>query len=546
MIELRAVTYHYPNALRPALDKVDLTINPAEFILLTGHSGSGKSTLLRAINGLVPHFSGGSISGEVLVNGVSVISAGPRALSRTAGFVNQNPENQSLLEVVEEEIAFPLEQAAVPEAEMQVRVTAVMELLDLLHLRDRTLATLSGGERQRAAIATALALQPQVLLLDEPTSQLDPDAAVEVLEALAQLNEALGLTIIIAEHRLERVIGYVGRVLLMADGRIQHDGTPRQLAAQLPHRPPLIEVGHALKWQPLPLTLPTAEPLAAAAVADLPLPSHRPTPEQSADAQIVLEVCDLAYAYGKREVLSGVNLRLYQGQALVVMGHNGSGKSTLLKNIVGLLTPAKGQVLLHGRSTAGQKTAVLARHVGMLPQNPDDLLFADTVTDELEVTLHNHGIAVPLESVPELLTRLGLAEVAAAYPRDLSSGQRQRVALGAVTVTRPGLILLDEPTRGLDGRFKQKMLDIWRGWLADGLSLLVVTHDVELAAQIADWIIVLDHGHVQSAGPPHQVLDGSSPFVTETARLFPGRGWLTPVEALQGLHYSATSKLSIS
>jgi energy-coupling factor transport system ATP-binding protein len=281
-------------------------------------------------------------------------------------------------------------------------------------------------------------------------------------------------------------------------------------------------------------------------VADLPLPSHRPTPEQSADAQIVLEVCDLTYAYGKREVLSGVNLKLHQGQALVVMGHNGSGKSTLLKNIVGLLTPAKGQVLLHGRSTAGQKTAVLARHVGMLPQNPDDLLFADTVTDELEVTLHNHGIAVPLESVPELLARLGLAEVATAYPRDLSSGQRQRVALGAVTVTRPGLILLDEPTRGLDGRFKQKMLDIWRGWLADGLSLLVVTHDVELAAQIADWIIVLDHGHVQSAGPPHQVLDGSSPFVTETARLFPGRGWLTPVEALQGLHYSATSKLSTS
>ena len=258
------------------------------------------------------------------------------------------------------------------------------------------------------------------------------------------------------------------------------------------------------------------------------------------DTPLVLEVRDLSYAYGKREVLSNVDFVLHQGQALVVMGHNGSGKSTLLKNIMGLLTPAKGQVLLHGLTTAGQKTAVLARQAGMLPQNPDDLLFADTVTEELAVTLHNHGIAAPPEPVPDLLARLGLSEVADAYPRDLSSGQRQRVALGAVTVTRPGIILLDEPTRGLDGRFKQKMLEIWRGWLADGLSLLVVTHDVELAAQIADWTIVLDHGRVQAAGPPHRVLDGSSPFVTETARLFPGRGWLTPAEALQELKQSAT------
>lgn len=528
LIDLHNVTYFYPNAARPALECVDLQVGAGEFVLLTGHSGSGKSTLLRAINGLVPHFSGGKVSGDVWVGGTAVIPTGPQALSRVVGFVNQNPENQSLLERVEEEIAFPLEQAAVPRQEMQQRVTDVMALLELQSLRARTLSTLSGGERQRVAIATALALQPQVLLLDEPTSQLDPDAAQEVLHALVRLNDILGLTILIAEHRLERVIEYVPRTILMADGRITADGATRLLAARLPHQPPLLQVGLALGWQPLPLTHKEARPFAAS----LPPQPAAPPVDRKSQAPAVLEARDLSYAYGKNKVLQGVNLTLREGEIVMLMGRNGSGKSTLLRAIMGLLRPDSGEVWLRGASTKGEKTAVLARQIGMLPQNPDDLLFADSVADELAITLRNHGRSGAAQ-IPELLEQLGITELDGAYPRDLSSGQRQRVALGAVTVTKPSVLLLDEPTRGLDGVFKDKMLAIWRAWVREGMSMLVVTHDVELAAQAADRVLILAAGRVIADGPPAVVLAGSSPFASDVARLFPDRGWLTVEDVLK-------------
>lgn len=525
MINLQAVTYHYPNADRPALDDVTLQISPGEFVLVAGHSGSGKSTLLRVINGLVPHFSGGRIAGSVLVANTAVVTAGPQALSRKVGFVNQNPENQALLERVEEEIAFPLEQAALPRDEMQVRVTAVMDLLELLPLRNRVLSTLSGGERQRVAIATALALQPQVLLLDEPTSQLDPDAAQEVLQALARLNDALGLTVLIAEHRLERVIAYARRTILVEEGRIVADGPTRALAANLPHPPPLVQVGSALGWQPLPLSLEEA----GQAAAVLPRPRGAAHPSPPAPRPAVLLVENLHYAYGREEALRGVDLEVGKGEIVVIMGRNGSGKSTLLRSIMGLLQPARGDVRLHGQSTRGVKTAVLAQKMGMLPQNPDDLLFADSVADELAVTLQNHGIEDSARVMP-FLAQLGLDHLAGAYPRDLSSGQRQRVALGAVAVTAPDVILLDEPTRGLDGVFKEKMVELWREWVRQGTSLLVVTHDVELAAQVADRVLILAAGRVVAAGSPHQVLRGAPPFATTVAQLFPEEQWLTPAD----------------
>ncbi len=540
LIELRGVTYAYPNQAAHALVAVDLAVDSGEFILLAGHSGSGKSTLLRALNGLVPHFTGGTISGTVQVAATSVLTAGPRALSRTVGFVSQNPENQSLLEVVEEEIAFPLEQAAIPSPEMRVRVATVLELLELTPLRSRALATLSGGERQRVAIATALALQPQVLLLDEPTSQLDPESAAEVLDALARLNDHLGLTILIAEHRLERIIGYVDRTILLEDGRIVRDGPTRELAPDLPYRPPLIEIGHALDWQPLPLTIEAAR-IFAAECAEIAVPAPAPAPRTSSAP--VLELRELTFAYSGKTALSRVNLELHQGELLVVLGRNGSGKSTLLKCIMALLTPQEGEIFLHGFSTLGRTTSSLAAEIAMLPQNPDDLLFAESVAEELQITLRNHGLFDSPAS-DDLLARLGLSTVAGAYPRDLSAGQRQRVALGAVAVTMPRIMLLDEPTRGLDGGFKQQMLHLWRDWLSTGVSLLVVTHDVELAAQIADRVVILAQGQVAAVGAPHHLLGASSPFASEIARLFPAYDWLTAAEARRGLaHHSDLHKI---
>jgi energy-coupling factor transport system ATP-binding protein len=538
MIDINHLTYTYPGAAGPALRDVTLRAQAGEFILLAGPSGAGKSTLLRCLNGLTPHFSGGHVAGRIEVGGLNVLAAGPRALSRVVGFVFQDPENQAVLDNVEAEVAFGLENAAVPPAEMRLRVDEVVNLLDLAHLRHRPLVTLSGGERQRVAIATALVLRPRILAVDEPTSQLDPQSAEEVLQALVRLNQDLGLTIVLVEHRLERVLRHSDRLVYLEQGQIVADGPVRRALAQIPRplAPPLTSLGMALAWEPLPLTIKEGLPFAREAangqvangkVAAEPVPaSHR------TDAPI-LEVRDLHFGYGRRPVLRGVSLDIRPGEAAILMGRNGSGKSTLLKCLVGLLRPAAGEVRLHGRATARQSVAEVCRQVAYLPQNPDDLLFAETVADELATTLRNHGLGASwANEQASLLAQLGLTEVAQTYPRDLSVGQRQRVALGAVCVTRPSLMFLDEPTRGLDYQAKRSLVELWRQWQARGGALLLVTHDVEFAAQIADRVLILSEGEIIADGPAADVLDASPLFAPQMARLFPGRGWLTVEEAL--------------
>jgi energy-coupling factor transport system ATP-binding protein len=255
MIEINNLTYTYPQSQQPALRDVTWRAMAGDFVLLAGASGSGKSTLLRCLNGLVPHFSGGVVGGEIKVNGIDVLAAGPGTLSHHVGFVQQNPEMQAVVEQVEAEIAFGLENQAVPPQAMRIQVEEVLELLELSALRERPLSTLSGGERQRVAIASALALRPPLLVLDEPTSQLDPQSAEEVLRALVRLNEDLGLTIVLAEHRLERILPYVDHVLYLEDGHIIVDAPTREAVTQMPQLPPVAALGRKLGWQPLPLTV---------------------------------------------------------------------------------------------------------------------------------------------------------------------------------------------------------------------------------------------------------------------------------------------------
>ena len=547
MIAINSLNYTYPQGTQPALQDICLKISRGDFVLLAGSSGSGKSTLLRCVNGLTPHFSGGSIKGEVQVNGLDVIALGPQALSAHIGFVQQSPESQAVLDKVEPEIAFALENAAIPAQEMRVRVEETLDLLDLAPLRTRSINTLSGGERQRVAIAAALALRPEILLLDEPTSQLDPQSAEDVLRALVRLNEDLGLTIILAEHRLERVLRYVDHLIYLENGRILTMGDVRHVIDQVPQLPPLVRVGRALDWQPLPFTVKEGRRFARVALdnkislsaASLAANGGRASAYQAVNAEKngadnLLETHDLSFAYNGSNVLTGVDIHVASGEAVAVMGRNGSGKSTLLKCITGLLTDKKGTIKVNGRSTAGLGVAEIAREVGYLPQNPDDLLFAESVTEELTITLRNHNL-LRQNGVGDMLTELDLAPVAQAYPRDLSVGQRQRVALGAVTITRPPLLLLDEPTRGLDYDAKQKLVSIWRRWLAEGMGLLLVTHDVELAAQIADRVFILSQGEIIASGETAVVLGTSPLFAPQIARLFPDTGWLTVEDALAGL-----------
>jgi len=547
VIAIRHLTYTYPQRSVPALHDVSWDVADGEFVLLAGPSGSGKSTLLRCLNGLVPHFSGGTVAGQVTVAGIDAVAVGPRVLSRHVGFVAQDPEAQAVLDRVEGEIAFALENAAVPPVEMRLRVEEVLDLLDLTPLRDRPLHTLSGGERQRLAIAAALALRPRVLVLDEPTSQLDPQSAEDVLRALVRLNEDLGLTIVLAEHRLERIVRYADRLTYLDGGRVVADGPVRETLPGLPVAPPLAQLAGALGWRPAPLTVKEARPFVATSpligaglrpaptsalsVADVAPPSAPLPPSMPP----VLEVSDLRYSYNGHQTLRDVSLSVAPGEAVALVGRNGAGKSTLLKCITGLLRGQAGEVRVNGRPTRGRDVADICREIGYLPQNADDLLFADTVADEVRATLRNHGLPQTPAEVAERLAWLGLGEVAEVYPRDLSVGQRQRVALAAVTATRPRLLLLDEPTRGLDRLAKEALAALWRGWLAEGAALLLVTHDVELAATIATRTVMLSQGEVIAAGPTREVLTGAPQFAPQMARLFPGRGWLTVGDVLAAI-----------
>ncbi len=440
----------------------------------------------------------------------------------------QTPEAQAVLDTVEADIAFGLENAAIPAAEMAVRVDEVMELLGLTALRDRKLSTLSGGERQRVAIASALALRPQILALDEPTSQLDPQAAADLLGALVRLNKDLGLTVVLVEHRLERVLPYVDRVIWMENGRLLLDAPPREAMSISPQAPPLQQLGRRLGWSPLPLSVREARGKYGAALAGV----RRRNQVQPAlkVGRTLLKVDGLTFGYDA-PLLRDVSFTVGAGEAVALLGRNGSGKSTLLRCLIGLLKAEKGIVEVNGRLTTNLETADICREAAYLPQNPDDLLFADSVVDELHITLQNHGLAAG-DLIERTLDGLGLTTMAAAYPRDLSVGQRQRVALAAITVTRPPLLLLDEPTRGLDYAAKQQLVTIWRRWLANGMGLLLVTHDVELAALIADRTLILDDGVIVAEGKTAVVLSNAPDFAPQMVRLLPNQGILTVEEIM--------------
>ena len=572
MITITDLSYTYPGGARPALDRLSLQIQSGEFVLLAGKSGSGKSTLLRALCGLVPHFSGGTIAGSIEVDGRRPIVDGPGDLGYAVGFVFQNPESQAVVDHVESEVAFGLENAAVPPSEMRVRVEEVLQLLELAPLRDRSLKTLSGGERQRVAIAAALALRPRVLALDEPTSQLDPQSAADVLAALVRLNEDLGLTIVLAEHRLERILRYVERAVVLDRGRVAADGYAPGIVEHMPQLPPLAELGRRLSWKPLPITVKEGLRFARrvtrdggngspgdhrhagnvsvghAVSQDRYHPDYHGTRQAATRAgarsviqeKPVLEARDIRFAYNGKPVLRGIDMRVHPGEAVVLMGRNGSGKTTLLRCLIGLLRATSGDVSIAGQSIQGRRVADICRDVAYLPQVSDDLLYSETVHDELAATLRNHRLNSEDGAIQDMLDQLSLQEVASAYPRDLSVGQRQRVALGAVAVTRPRLLMLDEPTRGLDYGAKHDLVSLWRRLKVAGPGMLMVTHDVELAAQVADRVLIMSEGELIADGPAAEVLGASPLFAPQIARLFPGRGWLTVEDALAGIRQSSS------
>ena len=561
MIEFDRVSYTYPGSARPAIADLSLKVEEGAFVLVAGPSGSGKSTLLRCINGLVPHFHGGTWQGCVRVAGRDTREHEPRALSDVVGFVFQDPEAQMVVEIVEDELVFGMENLHLDPRLMRRRVEEVLDQLEIAHLRRRRLATLSGGERQRVAIAAVLTTQPRVLVLDEPTSQLDPHTAEEVLTALQKLNADLGLTIVLSEHRLERVVQYVDRIIFCRrDDRERSEvvvGTPGEVLATAPFAPPLVEVGRALEWEPLPLTIKAARgfavalalPPAAPTLGDEPR-AERPTwwKRRAATPQAppTLAVAGLNVTLDAREVLRGVDLAAQAGEILAVMGRNGSGKTTLLRTVMGLVHPDSGTVELDGRDLSGLPAEERGRLIGYVTQDPRALLFQPSVRQELEWTLGADRRSKRLSEtdagrIARLLAYLALDRYADVHPRDLSSGEQQRVALATALVRDPRVLLLDEPTRGLDYLNKQKLVDTLRELRAGGRAVVLVTHDVELVAACADRMLLLGDGEVVTEGPVRALLHDSLIFASQIAKLFPRQEWLTAQEAIAGLRAHVAS-----
>lgn len=567
LVEIEGLSYTYPGRQEPALRDVSLSLTPGEFVLLVGASGSGKSTLCRALNGLVPHFYGGRIGGSVRVAGVDTATAEVRDLARTVGMVFQDPENQMVTDNPVSEIAFGLENIGLERLQMRKRVEEVMASLRLSQLRDKRISELSGGEKQKVALASVLAMHPSVLVLDEPTSQLDPISAEDFLSQVKSLNDELGLVVVLAEHRVERCFHFADRVVVLDGGRAVFAGSPEEMARwsrghDWAPLPPVTRLFLAGSENGVPLTVKQGRARVAALAAksdirrvDFPpalpgrpasrnisvAPARPDTPaSRGSDPVCCIETRDLWHVYDDgTEALRGVDLSIAQGEFVAVIGENGSGKTTLVRHFNGLLRPSKGKVLVRGADIKDAEVASLAAGCGMLGQNPNNQLVADTVVSELAATLAAVGTpaAERERMIEETLELLQIAPFRDSDPQDLSCGERERVALASVLVHKPPVLVLDEPTRGIDQATKDRLAAYLREYNSLGNTVILVTHDLEFAAECCQRVLLMGSGRILADGDKHDVLTDSLFFTTQYNKCFRGvaDGVVTRSEALSAL-----------
>ena len=574
MIEFDRVAVRYPEASQYALRDVDLHIAEGEFVLVTGRTGTGKSTLLGAINGLVPHFTGGTLSGTVTVAGRRTSDHPPREFADLVGVVGQDPLAGFVTDSVEEELAYGMEQLGVPPATMRKRVEETLDLLGVAALRSRSLRTLSGGQQQRVAIASVLTTGSRVLVLDEPTSALDPTSAEEVLAALLRLVHDLGVTAVVAEHRLERVVGYADRVVyLPGDGTVRA-GDPAEMLRHTDIAPPVVELGRLAGWAPLPLSVRDARRAASGLRADLddldpaaiprldaaaggqlaagPVDGVPPTDsgravdragggDEAVDAHPAgLRARGIVVRYGSLVAVRDVDLQVEAGTVLALMGRNGSGKSSLLWALTGAGDRAAGSCRVNGVDVFAAKADRARELVGLVPQTPGDLLYLDTVA--AECTSADGQAAAQPGRCAALLERLAPGIAEQQHPRDLSEGQRLALALAVQLTAEPPLVLLDEPTRGLDYHAKDALAGLLQGLAAAGHTVIVSTHDVEFAAAAADRVVVLATGEVVTDGPVGEVLSASPAFAPQVAKVLAPQRWLTVAQVRAALGATAAPK----
>ncbi len=508
---IEGLTYRYPGRTEAALERVSLEVGEGSYALVAGPSAGGKSTLLRLFNGLVPQFHGGRLEGAISVAGLDPSRTAARRMATVAGMVFQEPEAQAIADTVEDEIAFGMEQHGVAPAGMRGRIERLLGELGIEHLRRRRLSTLSGGERQRVAIAAVLALEPRMLLLDEPTSQLDPAGAEAVFALTGQLHRR-GMTVLIAEHRLERLLPVVDSVIEVDGGRVR-GLPPREAAKTLRSVPPICALGRRLGIEPLPLR-----------VGEFPagFAKAREQFEQApSPGEVLIEVEDATVAYGENVALREVSLTVREGEIVALVGANGSGKTTLFRAIAGLSPLAAGRVAFGGKD-APRSVAERTALAGLVPQDPAIALYRDSVAEEIEDTLRARGNKDLRAATGRALGAWNIDGLGGRNPRDISVGQQQRMAIGAMLAHEPRMWLLDEPTRGADGEAKAWLARRLREHAASGGAAIVSTHDVESAATYATRVVGLERGRVAFDLPARQAFVAGGPLPTQVARVVPG------------------------
>ena len=534
MIKFSHVSLIYPNSTTTVLEDLNLTIQEGEMVLVIGPTGSGKSSLLRLINGLVPHHTGGILAGDVSVNGISTQLTKPGGMARLIGIVGQNPAHGFVADTVEEELAFGMEVLNLPNDVMRKRVEEVLDLLSLAALRNRSIATLSGGEQQRVAIGAALVTHPKVLVLDEPTSALDPIAAEEVLSILHRLVHDLGLTVVIAEHKLERVIQFADRIVYINGDGAASVGTPEEILMQSPIAPPIVHLARALGMKEIGTTVREMRRMTTQIRQIEAVTTSAPSIQRT---ESVISFEKLTVAYDNKNALHGISATIFAGEIVAVMGRNGAGKSSLLKAIAGVSRPNSGVVSLLGSDPFALHGKNRREKIGFIPQEPSDLLYGQSVRIECEQADRDNDLAAGTTN--EVLQQLVPGISLSTHPRDLSEGQRLGLALSVVLSANPSMLILDEPTRGLDYEAKNELTRMLINFAsAFGKAVLLATHDVELVAELASRVIFVADGDIVADGTTLEVLLSSPAFAPQVAKVMSPQPWLRVkdvVAAIEGM-----------
>lgn len=514
-INIKNLNYYYPNEDIKALDDINLKIKKGELVLITGKSGSSKSTLGKAITGAIPNFYGGRIGGEILIDGKPLkdLKDGDRAKLIT--MVLQHPEKGFLMDKVHREIAFGLENIGYNEKGIKRRVFEALEFCNILDLAYRNIDTLSGGEKQKLSIAAALSYSPECIILDEPTSQLDPSAAEEIVNIIKKINQELFITVIVIEQRTNKWFIPADRIIFMDHGRISFDGSREEFFQSENHEYNEFLPSYLRLLKRLDFGYRDSLKGAKEALEGI---SPDKIEDKTYSGDTLISIKNLKSGYGNREVLNGINLQIKQGDFLGIIGSNGAGKTTILKSVLNLI-PYKGSIKISGFEAAKMSLKDMGREIGYISQNPNDYIWKDTVYEEVKFTLSNYGMEDDT-LINQTLKQLDIYKYRDKNPRDLSGGELQRLAMASVLVLKPRILMLDEVTRGIDPVLKREISELLKKINSNGTTIIMVTHDIENAALLCKSLALMINGEIVSYGSRDQVLKDGIYYSTDINKLF--------------------------